>query len=72
MIRKIVLVLKVIATIRNWQEYAFLILGLPPRDDFIRLRNGISYKIRKNDVDKLVIGEVWAAGNYTQIGRAHV
>lgn len=58
----------IIRGIENWQEYLFSFLGMPPKDDFIKLRNGISYKIRKNSTDKWMIEEIWIRKDYTPPG----
>jgi len=60
--------LKIMNTVENLQDYFRWLVFLPPKDDFIKLRNGIKYKIRKDDSDRWVVGEVWAHRIYSADG----
>jgi len=60
--------IKIINTIENWQDYFRWLVFLPPKDDFIKLRNGIKYKVRKHDSDKWVVDELWVHGIYNSRG----
>jgi len=67
-LKSIVTAARTIATTENWQEYLYPFIGIKPKDDFIRFRNGLSYKIRKNDGDKWVVLEVVVRNAYCPEG----
>ncbi len=62
--RQIVNGIKIINAVENWHDYFRWLIFRPSKDDFIKLRNGIKYKIRKHDSDKWVVSEVWAQDIY--------
>jgi FkbM family methyltransferase len=59
----------IIIEVENWEEYARWFFKMPPKDDFIKLRNGIKHRIRKHDdADRWVVNEVWIHKPYTPAG----
>ncbi len=54
----IVNTIKTIQKVENWQEYAYCMLGMRPKNDFIKLRNGIIYKLKKEDTSRWMVLEV--------------
>ncbi len=66
---KVSTIAKTMARVENWQEYLFWSLGLRPRDSLIKLRNGLKYEIRKDDIsDKYAVVEVWVKEFYFRDG----
>ncbi|MFN7990613.1 MAG: FkbM family methyltransferase [Candidatus Micrarchaeia archaeon] len=54
--------------ITDWPEYALSCIGAGPRCARIRLRNGISFRIRKGEPDLWTISEVWVHRIYNPPG----
>ncbi len=68
-LNKILNAFRIIAGVENWGEYARWYFKMPPKDDVIRLRNGIKNKIRnKDDMDRWVVNEIWIHKLYTPPG----
>jgi len=66
---KMINAFRIIMGVENWDEYARWYLKMPQKDDFIKLRNGIKQKIRKDDeMDRWVINEIWIHEIYSPSG----
>ncbi|MBU0532695.1 FkbM family methyltransferase [Patescibacteria group bacterium] len=65
---KIITLFKIMIKIKDWSVYTNCFLNPRISSDIIRLRNGISFKIRKCPSDLWIIVEVWIHQPYIQHG----